>query len=87
MPVLRKELGVLDIFCIASGAMISSGLFILPALAYKQTGPAVIFSYVLAGILVIPSMLAKAELATAMPKKEVWGLPQARWGESPPGSP
>jgi len=68
MPVLRKELGVLDIFCIASGAMISSGLFILPALAFKQTGPAVIFSYVLAGILVIPSMLAKAELATAMPK-------------------
>lgn len=68
MSVLRKELDVLDIFCIASGAMISSGLFILPALAYAKTGPAVIFSYVLAGILVIPSMLAKAELATAMPK-------------------
>ncbi len=68
MPHLRKELGVLDVFCIASGAMISSGLFILPALAYAKTGPAVIFSYVLAGILVIPSMLAKAELATAMPK-------------------
>lgn len=68
MSVLRKELGVLDIFCIASGAMISSGLFILPALVYAKTGPAVVFSYVLAGILVIPSMLAKAELATAMPK-------------------
>ena len=68
MSVLRKDLGVLDIFCIASGAMISSGLFILPALAYAKTGPAIVFSYVLAGILVIPSMLAKAELATAMPK-------------------
>lgn len=27
---LKRELGLLDIFCIASGAMISSGLFVLP---------------------------------------------------------
>jgi len=59
---------LLDIFCIASGAMISSGLFILPALAYAQSGPAVILSYVLAGIMLVPTMLAKAELSTAMPK-------------------
>ena len=65
---LKKELSLLDVFCIASGAMISSGLFILPALVYAKTGPAVIFSYMLAGILVIPAVLAKAELATAMPK-------------------
>jgi amino acid transporter/mannitol/fructose-specific phosphotransferase system IIA component (Ntr-type) len=65
---LKRELGLLDIFSIASGAMISSGLFILPALAYAKTGPAVVFSYILAGILVLPAMLAKAELATAMPK-------------------
>jgi len=65
---LKKDLGLLDVFCIASGAMISSGLFILPALAYAKTGPAVVFSYILAGILVLPSMFAKAELATAMPK-------------------
>ena len=48
--------------------MISSGLFILPALAYAKTGRAVVFSYLLAGLLVFPAMLAKAELATAMPK-------------------
>ena len=65
---LKKELGLLDIFCIASGAMISSGLFILPALAYAKAGPAVIFSYILAGILALPAVLTKAELATAMPK-------------------
>ncbi|MCK4416711.1 MAG: amino acid permease, partial [Candidatus Latescibacteria bacterium] len=65
---LKRELGLLDIFSIASGAMISSGLFILPALAYSKTGPAMVFSYILAGILVLPAMLAKAELATAMPK-------------------
>lgn len=65
---LKKELGLLDIFCIASGAMISSGLFILPAIAFAKTGPSVVFSYILAGILVLPAVLAKAELATAMPK-------------------
>lgn len=65
---LKRELGLPDVFCIASGAMISSGLFILPGLAFAKTGPSVIFSYILAGILVLPSMLAKAELATAMPK-------------------
>jgi amino acid transporter/mannitol/fructose-specific phosphotransferase system IIA component (Ntr-type) len=52
---------------IASGAMISSGLFILPGLAYATAGPAVIFAYILGGILVIPSALSKIELATAMP--------------------
>ncbi len=65
---LKKDLGLLDVFCIASGAMISSGLFILPALAFAKAGPAVVFAYILAGILVLPAMLAKAELTTAMPK-------------------
>ncbi|HEC75701.1 MAG TPA: amino acid permease [Thermoplasmatales archaeon] len=65
---LKKELGLFDLFCIASGAMISSGLFILPGLAYAKTGPAVIVAYFIASILVIPAMLSKAELATAMPK-------------------
>ena len=65
---LKRELGLLDVFCIASGAMISSGLFILPSLAYAKAGPAVIFAYILSGILVLPAMLAKAELTTAMPK-------------------
>ncbi|MCK4332733.1 MAG: amino acid permease, partial [Thermoplasmatales archaeon] len=65
---LRKELGLLGIFCIASGAMISSGLFILPGLAYAKAGPAILVSYAIASLLVIPAMLSKAELSTAMPK-------------------
>ena len=68
MPKLKRELGLLSVFCIAAGAMISSGLFILPGLAFYKSGPAVILAYLLAGILVLPSMLSKAELATAMPK-------------------
>ena len=65
---LKKELGLAGVFCIAAGAMISSGLFILPGIAFAKAGPAMILAYLLAGVLVIPAMLSKAELATAMPK-------------------
>lgn len=65
---LKKELGLLELFCISSGAMISSGLFILPGLAFAKAGPSVIIAYLLASILMIPTLLSKAELATAMPK-------------------
>lgn len=68
MKDLKKELTLLDVFCVATGAMISSGLFILPGLAFSKAGPAVILSYILAGILCIPTLLSKAELITAMPK-------------------
>jgi amino acid transporter/mannitol/fructose-specific phosphotransferase system IIA component (Ntr-type) len=65
---LKKELGLLEVFCISSGAMISSGLFILPALGYAKSGAAVIVAYAIASILILPTVLSKAELATAMPK-------------------
>ncbi|MBN1392180.1 MAG: amino acid permease [Sedimentisphaerales bacterium] len=65
---LRQELGLFDIFCIASGAMISSGLFILPGMAYAKAGPSVIVCYFLAGLLSLPGMLSLAEMTTAMPK-------------------
>jgi len=65
---LKKELKLIDIFCVATGAMISSGLFILPGLAFAKAGPAVIISYIIAGVLCIPTLLSKAELITAMPK-------------------
>lgn len=65
---LKKELGLLDVFCISAGAMISSGLFVLPALAYVKTGPAIIISYAIASILIIPTILSKSELITALPR-------------------
>jgi amino acid transporter/mannitol/fructose-specific phosphotransferase system IIA component (Ntr-type) len=68
MARLKKQLSSIDVFSVASGAMISSGLFILPALAFTKAGPAVILSYLFASILIIPSVLSKAELATAMPR-------------------
>jgi len=68
VPKLIKQLGSLDVFAVAAGAMISSGLFVLPAIAFTKAGPAVILSYLFASILIIPSVLSKAELATAMPR-------------------
>ncbi len=65
---LKKELNLIDVFCIASGTMISSGLFILPGLAHAQAGPAVVISYLLAGLLAATGMLSQAELVSAMPK-------------------
>ena len=65
---MKKELSLFNAFSIAAGAMISSGLFVLPGLAYSMTGPSVVVAYFLAGMLMIPTIFAKAELATAMPK-------------------
>jgi basic amino acid/polyamine antiporter, APA family len=65
---LKIELSLLGIFCVATGAMISSGLFILPGLAFAKAGPAVILSYIIASIFCIPTILSMSELATAMPQ-------------------
>ncbi|AQQ09747.1 putative amino acid permease YhdG [Sedimentisphaera cyanobacteriorum] len=68
MPKLERSLSMLDVFCLSSGAMISSGLFVLPAIAYSQAGPAAVLSYIFASLLIVPGLLSKVELATAMPR-------------------
>lgn len=65
---LKKQLGAFDVFAIATGAMFSSGLFLLPGLAASETGPSVFLAYLVSGILVVPTMLSKAELGTAFPR-------------------
>lgn len=65
---LKKTLDLKDIFCISAGAMISSGIFILPGLAFANVGPAVFVSYLLAGIMALLGVTAVIELSTAMPK-------------------
>jgi len=65
---MRKRLGFWDVFCFSAGAMISSGIFILPGLAYRQSGPMVFLSYLLAGFLASLGTLSIIELTTAMPK-------------------
>ncbi|MCK4353453.1 amino acid permease [candidate division WOR-3 bacterium] len=65
---LKKQLSLLDVYAISTGAMFSSGFFLLPGLAAARAGPAVILSYFLSGILILPALFSMAELATAMPR-------------------
>jgi amino acid transporter/mannitol/fructose-specific phosphotransferase system IIA component (Ntr-type) len=65
---LPKELGLFDVYAISTGAMFSSGFFLLPGLAAAQTGPSAPLAYLVAGIFILPAMLSVAELATAMPR-------------------
>ncbi len=65
---LKKEIGLLGVFAIATGTTISSGFFLLPGIAAQQAGAAVILTYLLATIPLIPAMFSMLELATAMPR-------------------
>ncbi len=65
---MKKSITTFDIFCIASGVMISSGIFILPGIAFERTGPSVFISYSLAGLAALIGVFSIIELSTAMPK-------------------
>ena len=65
---LSKELELFDVFAISTGAMFSSGFFLLPGLAAAEAGPSVVLAYLIAGVLMLPAMLSMAELSTAMPR-------------------
>jgi amino acid transporter len=65
---LERDLGLPAVMAISIGAMVGSGIFILPGLAMEMAGPAVVFAYFLAGVLVLPAALSKSEMATAMPE-------------------
>ncbi|MFV2039112.1 MAG: APC family permease, partial [Acidimicrobiales bacterium] len=65
---MTRSLGLGHVFVLGSGAMISSGLFLLPGLVVAKAGPAAILAYFIAGLLAIPAMLSVAELSTAMPR-------------------
>ncbi len=65
---LKKELGLFDVFAVSTGAMFSSGFFLLPGLAAAKAGPAVILAYLISGLLILPALFSKSELCTALPK-------------------
>jgi len=65
---LEPRLGLYGVLAVSVGAMIGSGIFVLPGLAAKLAGPAVVLAYALAGLIILPAALAKSEMATAMPE-------------------
>ena len=65
---LDKNLTLFDVYAMSTGAMFSSGLFLLPGIAAAATGNSVFLAYLCAGFLILPAMYCMAELSTAMPK-------------------
>jgi len=65
---LDKELSLIDVYAISTGAMFSSGFFLLPGLASAQAGPGVVLAYLVSGLLVLPALFSLAEMCTAMPR-------------------
>ena len=66
--MLNKELTLLNVYSIAIGTTLSAGFFLLPGIAFNEAGPAVVLSYLIAVIPLIPAMFSMVELSTAMPR-------------------
>lgn len=64
---LERDLGLYTTITVSIGAMMGV-LFIIPGLAAAKGGPSVVLAFLLAGLLVMPAALSKAEMATAMPE-------------------
>lgn len=81
---LKKDLTLIHVFCIAAGAMISSGLFVLPGLAFAIAGPAVILSYAIAGLLMVPPCFRRPSLLPPCRNRAAAiSLLSAAWGRGP----
>jgi APA family basic amino acid/polyamine antiporter len=65
---LKKEMGLFDVYAIATGVTLSAGFFLLPGLAAVEVGSGLPLAYLLAGLIIIPGLVSIAELATAMPR-------------------
>lgn len=67
MPQSEQKLGLAAVTSICLGAMLGSGIFVLPGMAAELAGPAMWIAYLLAGLCALPAALSTAELGTAMP--------------------
>ncbi|MFI2708242.1 amino acid permease, partial [Nocardioides sp. CER28] len=65
---LRRQLGPMDLMSFGIGIVIGTGIFTLTGVAAKNfAGPAVMLSFVLAGVVSLLAALCYAELASAVP--------------------
>ena len=64
---LRRGIGALDLTALGIGAIIGTGIFVIIGEAIGQSGPALVISFVLAGLTCIFSALSYAELASTLP--------------------
>ena len=67
MKKLQRTLSLPGAIAVSIGGMLS-GIFVLPGLAVGITGSSIWLAFLVASVCVLPAVLSKAELATAMPK-------------------
>ena len=67
MKKLERKLSLSAAIAICIAGMLG-GIFILPGIAAVKTGSSVWLAFLLAAISILPAVLSKSELATAMPK-------------------
>ena len=67
MKALERRLGLGSVVAISISSMLGSGIFVLPGLAFLETGPSLWMAYLFSALCVLPAALSKSELATAMP--------------------
>jgi basic amino acid/polyamine antiporter, APA family len=64
---LRRAVGTLDLTAFGLGAIIGTGIFVIIGKAIGDSGPAIVLSFVLAGLTCVFSALSYAELASTIP--------------------
>ena len=71
MRKLQRKLSIWPIIAISIAGMLGTGIFVLPGPAAEMMGNQdhlLWLAYLLAAILILPSVVSKSELATAMPQ-------------------
>ena len=67
MKKLQRTLSLPGAIAVSVGGMLS-GIFVLPGLAVGITGSSIWLAFLVAALCILPAVLSKSELATAMPK-------------------
>ena len=67
MKKLQRTLTLPTAIAISVGGMLS-GIFVLPGIAVGITGSSIWLAFLVAALCILPAVLSKSELATAMPK-------------------
>src|SRR5262245_28935976 len=64
---LKRAVGLLDLTALGIGAIIGTGIFVILGEAIGDAGPAIILSFIAAGVTCAFSALSYAELASSIP--------------------